>query len=105
MQNISKERKDRIAALDFIRAMCAIGIIFYHVSCYVSEDAPKFFRGLTNGTVDPGTFLVGVFLMISGGALYYNHANISSLKEFYYKRWRAFYPMFYIAFCNFILKI
>lgn len=97
-------RHAKIHELDFVRAVCAIGVIVYHVSCYASSDAPKFFRGLADNTVDPGTFLVGAFLMISGGVLYYNHREIPSLRIFYYKRWRSLYPMFYVSYLYFYIN-
>jgi len=38
-----------------------------------------------------------IFFFISGGVLYHNNNRINSLKRFYYKRWKAIYPMFYVA--------
>lgn len=88
-------KKEKITALDFLRTFCAVGIIFYHISCYAGEQASRVFHSYANG--DYGAILVGIFLMISGTVLYYNYQQIPSLKTFYYKRWKTMYPAFYLA--------
>lgn len=92
-------KKEKIVALDFLRTFCAVGIIFYHISCYAGEQASRVFHSYANG--DYGAILVGVFLLISGTVLYYNYQQIPSLKTFYYRRWKTMYPAFYLAWAGF----
>ncbi len=54
----------RIIALDFIRVVCALGIVIYHVSSYSLDDAPKLLYSYANGTLD--RVYVGIFLLMSG---------------------------------------
>lgn len=96
----SAQRK--IAALDFIRAVCAVGIVVYHISSYTSPDAPKLLHDYANGTF--GSVYVGIFLLISGFVLQYHYRQIPSVKEFYYKRWRSIFPMFYVAWAYYYLQ-
>jgi len=88
-------KKEKLKELDFIRAVCAIGIIVFHISCYTSNNAVKILHTYPNGSFGP--VIVSVFLLISGGVLYYNYSEITSLSQFYYKRWRTIFPMFYVA--------
>lgn len=94
--------KIKIEELDFIRAVCAIGIILFHISSYVSKTAPKLMYRYANGTF--GALFVGVFLLISGGVLYYNYPEVKNLSTFYYKRWKSIFPMFYITFLFFFIR-
>ncbi len=55
-----------------------------------------------NGTF--GYLFVGVFFILSGAMLYYNQPQIGSLRTFYYKRWKAIYPMFYLAYLHYFLQ-
>lgn len=95
-------KREKIEELDFIRAICAIGIILFHVSCYVPPSSPKLMYTYANGGY--GTLLVGVFFLISGGVLYYNYREIRDLLTFYYKRWKSVFPMFYITFLFFFVR-
>lgn len=94
--------KNKIKELDFIRAVCAIGIILFHVSSYVSKTAPKLMYQYANGSF--GSLFVGVFFLISGGVLYYNYPEVKNLSTFYYKRWKSIFPMFYITFLFFFIR-
>lgn len=95
-------KQEKIEELDFIRAICAVGIILFHVSCYIPPTAPMFMHTYANGGY--GTLLVGVFFLISGGVLYYNYREIEDLFIFYYKRWKSIFPMFYITFLFFFIR-
>ena len=95
-------KREKIEALDFVRALCAIGIILFHISCYTSAEAKKVLYTYANG--DFGQIIVGVFLLISGGVLYHNYSNIPSLSVFYYKRWKSIFPMFYITWLHFYVQ-
>ncbi len=92
-------KKEKIIALDFLRTICAVGIVFFHISCYAGEGASTLFLSYANG--EYGTALVGIFLLISGTVLYYNYQQIPSLKTFYYRRWKTMYPAFYLAWAGF----
>jgi peptidoglycan/LPS O-acetylase OafA/YrhL len=87
--------KDRIIAVDFIRACCAIGIIVFHFSCHTISAFQPLYK-YANG--DWGAILVQVFFSISGGMLYYNYPKPDSLKAFYIRRWKSIFPSFYIAY-------
>lgn len=85
----------KLDAINLIRVICAIGIVIYHVSCHITSAEHKYFLSYANGGY--GELFVGIFLLISGGVLYYNHPKIDSLKSFYFKRWKSIFPMFYIT--------
>lgn len=93
----TKEKKHNI---EFIRAVCALGILIYHFSEHASSPL-NFMKMYANGNISGA--LIDVFLIISGSMLYLNNSEISSLKEFYYKRFKSVYPSFYIAFGCFFL--
>lgn len=95
-------KKEKIEELDFVRAVCAAGIILFHVACYTEPDSPKFFYTYANGGY--GDLLVGVFFVISGGVLQHNYQRIDNLPLFYYKRWKAIFPMFYITYLFFYIR-
>jgi len=94
-------KKEKIIAIDFIRAACAVGIILYHLSCYTLEGAPKVFYHFKNGGY--GAVFVAVFFLVSGGVLYHNYPRIKNLGQFYYKRWKTLFPMFYLTWGYFYL--
>lgn len=88
--------KERIIPFDFIRAICAIGIVVYHFFCHTSNR--DFLLFYSNANCDWGYVIVNIFFLLSGAVIYYNNSTISSLKKFYYKRWKSLFPMFYISF-------
>lgn len=94
-------KPERIASIEFIRAVCALGIIAFHVSCYTAPEAAKLLHTHSNG--DFGGIFVGIFFLISGGMLYRNNRDIPSLKRFYFKRWKSIFPMFYITWLYYYL--
>ena len=47
---------------------------------------------------------VAIFLMISGGTIYYNYDEINSVRQFYFKRWKSVFPIFYITFLYFYIQ-
>lgn len=93
--------KERIISFDFIRAICAIGIVVFHFFCHTSNK--DFLLFYSNANCGWGTVVVNIFFLLSGAALYYNNNTIPSLKKFYYKRWKALFPMFYISFFVFFV--
>ena len=90
----------KIPELAFIRVFCTIGIICFHFACHSEY---KFACFLTYASASVGTILVSIFFILSGAVLYYNYNTISSVKVFYYKRWKALFPSFYICFLFFYL--
>lgn len=99
---ISRPKKEKVVAIDFIRAVCALGIIIFHISCYSSEDAPKVLYQHANGSF--GVVFVAVFFTVSGGVLYHNYQEVTDLRQFYFKRWKSIFPMFYVTWGYFYLK-
>lgn len=95
---------EKVYELDIIRALCAIGIVLFHVSVSknLSYDVPGFLRRYANG--DYGSLIVGMFFMISGGVLYHNYKDTADMSIFYYKRWKAIFPMFYITYLFFFIQ-
>ena len=97
---VKKERKSNI---ELMRAVCALGILIYHFSAHVNSPL-HFMMMYANGNVSGA--LIDIFLIISGAMLYLNNTEITSLKEFYYKRFKSIYPAFYIAFgCFFLYRV
>ena len=94
-------RKERLYGIDFIRAVCALGIIAFHFSCHTASSIRPFYI-FANG--DFGGLFVAVFFVISGMTLYYNHPKAGNLKDFYLKRAKTIYPPFYIAYIVFFIK-
>lgn len=94
--------KQRIYSFDFIRALCAVGIIVFHFSCEMGQnDLFHPFYSFANGGW--GEIFVGIFFILSGATLYYNNSEIKSLRTFYRKRIKSIYPMFYIAYLVFYI--
>lgn len=89
------QKREKIFAVDFIRMVCAIGVIICHISCYSAANAPKALYTYANGSF--GVVFVAIFFMISGGVLYRNYEEIPSLRQFYFKRWKALFPMFFLV--------
>lgn len=86
--------KQRIYSFDFIRALCAVGIIVFHFSCELDNSvSTKVLHFYSNGSW--GNTIVNIFFLLSGAMLYYNNSIIKSLKVFYYKRFKSIFPMFY----------
>lgn len=92
---LSPAKAPKLEALDLVRVLCAVGIILYHISCYTAESTPKLFYTYANGYF--GEVIVGIFLLVSGGVLYYNYPKVESLRVFWYKRWKSLFPMFYVT--------
>ena len=90
----------RISGISFTRAICTIGIVFYHYFSR-SKGTFKLLRKTANSTW--GFIFVTTFFCISGTVLYYNYPKIYSLKKFYYKRWKSIFPPFYICYFYFFL--
>lgn len=84
--------------IDFIRCVCAIGIIVYHFYCH-SNCSEKIFYSFANGLW--GDVIVSVFFMISGAVLFLNNSEVKDWLGFYKKRWKSIFPDFYIIYSVF----
>lgn len=94
-------KAEKIEGINFIRALCAVGIICHHYSTHSASSFKLFY---THAAGSWGDVFVTVFFILSGGMLYYNHAKINSLKEFYFKRFTSIFPAFYISFLFFYIE-
>lgn len=98
---IEKEEK-RIKGVNFVRGVCAIGIVIFHFYCH-STFTGGFMTNNANSTW--GSVFVYIFFIVSGLCMYKSNYDIS-IKFFYYKRWKSIFPAFYIAYFFFkIMKI
>lgn len=92
--------KPDIHSLHVIRVIATLGIICFHFSCALTNTAFTPFLNFANG--DWGSAFVTVFFMLSGALLYYQYADGQrGLGEYYYKRWRSIFPLYYIVYLLF----
>lgn len=93
--------KKKLSGIIFARSFCSLGIIIFHYFCHSKG---KFKTLLSTANASWGLMFVTSFFSISGTVLYYNYSKISSLKTFYFKRWKSIFPAYYICFLYFFLK-
>ena len=86
-------RKEQIKSIDFIKGICALGVLLFHFEGHYTARYLSFFSKYFNGGI-----LVTVFFMVSGALLWYHYADRLNLKDYALKRWKGIYPMYYIAF-------
>lgn len=107
--------KKRLFYLDFIKAIACWAVLTVHFNAQTSAmfTLPnKIFPNYIFRGVYLGTFGVSLFFIASGVGLYYSYSNEKqhSIRCFYWKRARALYPMFWIAWigaaivCLFVFK-
>ena len=98
-------KRERILYFDFIRTVCAFYIMVYHFCVSLNPAAHSgFVKYLENPQM--ALAIVKVFFMLSGALLFYNNCDTGKPKNFYYKRFKSIYPMYYIAFIPcFIVKV
>ena len=89
-------KKQEIKSFHFIKAICAIGIIIFHFSCYLENTNFRPFYYFKNGNW--GYTFVTIFFIVSGGLLYHNYSDKMNIKTYYKKRWKSIFPMFYLAY-------
>ena len=94
------KQKQKMMNIEFIRAVCSLGILVYHYSGHAASEF-KLMRFYANGKW--GGAIVALFFIMSGSMLYLNNKEIPSLRTFYYKRFKSLYPAYYIAFLVFFL--
>lgn len=91
-------KKEKIAAFDFIRALCATGIVAFHYSYnYVEYGINGRFKFFLYGSGSYGALFVAIFFMLSGAVLWYNYGEKINVGNFYLKRFLSIFPMFYLA--------
>lgn len=96
---MTKEYKKRIYALDFIRAICALGIVVYHFSCSLTGDLCRPLYMFSCGNW--GYSIVTAFFIVSGASIYFSNPclqNKADIIVFYKKRIKSIFPLFYIVF-------
>jgi len=97
--------KPIIKSFNFIKALCALGIVAYHFSCHLGSRAFLPFYEYANGLW--GDLFVTVFFIVSGASLYYRYADDwgkGSLGVYFYKRWKSIFPMYYLAYLYFEIE-
>lgn len=97
--------KAKIKSFSFIKAVCAIGIIVFHFSCYLVNTKFRPLYLYANGSW--GSAIVVVFFVVSGALLFYNYEHklkTAGIISYYWKRWKAIFPMYYLAYFSFELQ-
>lgn len=91
-------KKEKIAAFDFVRALCTTGIVAFHYSYnYVEYGINGRFKFFLYNSGSYGATFVAIFFMLSGAVLWYNYGEKIKVADFYLKRFLSIFPMFYIA--------
>ena len=95
-------KKERIFYLDFIRAIATISILLTHFNAiYIFGYPNQIDKLVITGSVFGlyiGDFGVSLFFIISGAALMFVYGEKIDLKKFYINRFKALYPMFWLAY-------
>ena len=95
--------KKRLFELDLIRVIAIFSILIYHFTLNDRE----IFEVLKIGhysNIHLGHFGVSLFLILSGTALVISEKEKFSIKEFYKKRIKAIFPLYYLTFILFYIK-
>lgn len=95
-------KKERILGFDFIRAVSALLIIFYHIvrQFEIIPDWDHFPVSSMGPNGDWGHYsVVALFFMLSAASLLYNYPTLKrgDLLRFYKKRWLSVFPAFYLV--------
>ena len=96
-------KKERIFYLDFIRALSTLIIVLCHYNALyiysVNNPGAILITGEI-GSVYIGDFGVSLFLILSGASLMVSYGKKESVdwKQFYWKRIRTIYPMYWVGF-------
>lgn len=89
-------KKERLYNIEFVRAICAIGIIFFHFSLSSACVNSSIIQVCAKECF--GEIIVTVFFILSGGMLYLNNPTLPSPISFYKKRIRSLYPAYYLGY-------
>jgi peptidoglycan/LPS O-acetylase OafA/YrhL len=93
--------KKKILEIDFIKVLSAFGIISFHFACHIKSE--KKFVFMSSGTTY-GFLFVNIFWIVSGALHFYNNSEIKSLRHFYFKKFKALAPSFYILYTYIYFK-
>ncbi len=91
-------QKEKINSINFIKAICALGIIISHFFIYLGNENLKYIYLFENGEM--GSICAQIFFMVSGAVLFYNYEDKLKIKTYYKKRFKSIFPMFYIAYIS-----
>ena len=95
------DRKQRLYGFDFVRVICTFGIFMFHFAVESESTFYGFYRHANGGW---GAIFNSLFLMLSGAMLYYNNEEVKNVGKFYFKRWLAIFPAFYLAWFYFYIR-
>lgn len=96
------KESNRVPGIDFARVICAIGIICYHFAGR-TDSAIRYWSSTANESW--GGMLVHAFFAMSGAVLFLNYPTVDNCQTFYYKRWKAIFPSFYLCYVYFFIMI
>jgi surface polysaccharide O-acyltransferase-like enzyme len=91
-------KKEKINSVEFVKCICALGIIISHFFIYLGNSKFTYFYIFANGEL--GSICAQIFFMVSGALLFYNYEDKIKLKNYYKKRWKSIFPMFYVAYIS-----
>lgn len=94
--------RPRLFYLDLIRAAALFCILIVHFNATVTgyfTYPSRLFGSVLPGSIYLGDFGSTLFFIVSGAALAYTAKTPFSISEFYKKRAKAVYPMFWLAWC------
>ena len=90
-----------ISGVNLTRIVGAIGIVVFHYGCHNDLLGP-FLRSTANESW--GRIWVAVFLLISGACLARTYAKDFEWKDYFIRRWKAIFPIFYITYLFFAIE-
>lgn len=92
-------KRERIFAMDFIRTIATIIIIIFHFNISIGTRSLSQYMILKNDFVNINLAHVGVpiFFVLSGFALMYSNEEGYSFQNYFSKRFKAIYPMYWIG--------
>lgn len=100
---MGQSNRHALPGIDFVRTICAYTIVCFHFATHSVSPARDVFFHENYGV---GYSAVGIFFIISGMVLRWNYPTVPNIKEFYYKRGKSLFPMFWIAyFLLFFLRL
>ena len=84
--------KERLAGLDLLRGVCALGVATYHFSSWLN---------LNFVSLNVGYYAVYVFFIISGASMYISYvnriSNFEDFKHFIFIRYFRLFPLFFLV--------
>jgi len=93
---------NRLFTLDFIRSLSIIFIIFYHFNIWINRNITAELIISSCYTV-LGIIGVSLFIVLSGASLSLSNPSPFSISRFYWKRFMAIFPLFYVSYLFILL--